>query len=376
MKTAAIWAFSILALSAFLVGGSARSAEESKPVVQIALLLDTSNSMDGLIDQARTQLWKIVNEFIVLKRQGKRPELQVALYEYGNDNLPADKGHMRQVVPLTTDLDKVSEELFALKTRGGYEFCGMVIQLAAQELSWSGSKDALKLIFIAGNEPFTQGTVDFHKSCAAAIAKGVAVNTIYCGPYEEGVATDWKNGAALADGSYMNIDQNQQVAHVDAPQDKEIARLGAELNNTYIPYGAQGRSGQARQEAQDSNALSAAKGAAVQRAVSKASGYYNNASWDLVDGVKQGQIKLAEVDEKALPENLQKMSADERKVYVETKLKEREKLQQTISQLSEERKQYVAKKMAELSKGGSQTLDAAMIAVIRQQASQKGLKAE
>jgi len=30
------------------------------PTVQLALLLDTSNSMDGLIDQAKTQLWKIV----------------------------------------------------------------------------------------------------------------------------------------------------------------------------------------------------------------------------------------------------------------------------------------------------------------------------
>ncbi|RPI65426.1 MAG: hypothetical protein EHM44_00590, partial [Ignavibacteriales bacterium] len=30
--------------------------------IQLALLLDTSNSMDGLIDQAKSQLWKIVNE--------------------------------------------------------------------------------------------------------------------------------------------------------------------------------------------------------------------------------------------------------------------------------------------------------------------------
>lgn len=32
------------------------------PVIQLALLLDTSNSMDGLIDQARSRLWQIVNE--------------------------------------------------------------------------------------------------------------------------------------------------------------------------------------------------------------------------------------------------------------------------------------------------------------------------
>src|SRR5262245_44595431 len=32
-----------------------------KPKIQMAILLDTSNSMDGLIGQARSQLWKIVN---------------------------------------------------------------------------------------------------------------------------------------------------------------------------------------------------------------------------------------------------------------------------------------------------------------------------
>ena len=34
-----------------------------KQYVKIALLLDTSNSMDGLINQAKAQLWDIVNEF-------------------------------------------------------------------------------------------------------------------------------------------------------------------------------------------------------------------------------------------------------------------------------------------------------------------------
>ncbi len=34
--------------------------KESK--IQIAILLDTSSSMDGLIEQAKSQLWKIVNQ--------------------------------------------------------------------------------------------------------------------------------------------------------------------------------------------------------------------------------------------------------------------------------------------------------------------------
>jgi len=40
------------------------------PLVQLAILLDTSNSMDGLIDQAKSQLRKIANAFAYAKGNG------------------------------------------------------------------------------------------------------------------------------------------------------------------------------------------------------------------------------------------------------------------------------------------------------------------
>ncbi|MHC4629507.1 MAG: vWA domain-containing protein, partial [Planctomycetota bacterium] len=88
-----------LLLAAMVIGictvGTASAAErviEEKPLVQMAILLDTSGSMSGLIDQARAELWAIVNEFIFAKRNGKSPELQVALYEYGKSSLPTAEG--------------------------------------------------------------------------------------------------------------------------------------------------------------------------------------------------------------------------------------------------------------------------------------------
>jgi hypothetical protein len=76
---------------------------QKKPLVQIAVLLDTSGSMSGLIDQARAELWAIVNEFIFAKRGGLDPQVQVALYEYGKSALKQDEGYIRQIVPFTTD---------------------------------------------------------------------------------------------------------------------------------------------------------------------------------------------------------------------------------------------------------------------------------
>ncbi|HPH47396.1 MAG TPA: hypothetical protein PKU83_10320, partial [Chryseolinea sp.] len=76
--------------------------------------------MDGLIDQAKSQLWKIVNELSAAKcGDGTQPNIKIALYEYGNDGLSASEGYIRQVSPLSEDLDVISEKLFSLRTNGG-----------------------------------------------------------------------------------------------------------------------------------------------------------------------------------------------------------------------------------------------------------------
>lgn len=343
-------------------------AEATKPLVQMAILLDTSGSMEGLIDQAKAQLWKIVNELALSNRDGKDIELQVALYEYGKSSIPAKEGHLRMIAPLTTDLDLISEELFKLKTNGGDEYCGTVILSATNGLKWVESNDELKLVFIAGNEPFTQGKVDYLKACKAAITKGIVVNTIFCGEHNEGIQTDWKKGADLADGKYMSINHNHQVVEIEAPQDEELAKLGRYLNDTYLAYGRKGNVYRERQLAQDSNATKVGKAAMAQRAMAKASTQYTNAVWDIVDAEEAGQIKLDELKEEELPEELKKLTKEEREAYVEKMRKDRKELQAKINKLNEERRKFIAEKAKEAPES---TLDAAMIQAIREQAQKK-----
>src|SRR5690606_7945439 len=120
--------------------------------IQVAILLDTSNSMDGLIEQAKSRLWNIVNTLTTLKYQGRAPEIEIGLYEYGNDGLSSEANYIRQVAPLTTDLDLISEKLFSLRTNGGSEYCGAVIQDAVTKLTWKDGNKNMKLVYIAGNE--------------------------------------------------------------------------------------------------------------------------------------------------------------------------------------------------------------------------------
>ncbi len=356
-------------------GKVGKKAVKRRPLIQVALLLDTSNSMDGLINQAKAELWRVVNEFISAKQDGVRPEMQVALIEYGNNGLSAESGHTRIVAPLTGNLDLVSEKLFGLRTNGGQEYCGRAIQLASSNLKWSGNHNDLKVIFIAGNEPFSQGKVDYRVACKSAIGKGIVVNTIHCGP---GIPKDWAEGARLADGVASYIDQNRVVARIDAPQDKQLLKLSGELNKTYIPFGRHGKQGEERQLQQDRNASGVSKSSALQRAVTKGNRYYDNSLWCLADAYTKGKVKIERVKASDLPEIMRKMTMKERKAYVQKKLDERAKLQKQINELKSARDKYVAAKRRDLSKNdkkkGADGLESALIKSLRSQAAKKRFK--
>ncbi len=375
MRRTTAWAAAIASAALFSVGAADGAAKEKPvPKIQIAILLDTSSSMDGLIEQAKTRLWQIVNEFATAKREGVRPVLEVALYEYGNTGLDQRKGWIRQVSPLTDDLDRISEVLFALRTQGGDEYCGQVIREAARDLAWSASKDDLRTIYIAGNEPFTQGPVDYHVACKEAIDKGITVNTIHCGGESQGVAGGWRDGATIADGAFACIDHNRKIEIVAAPQDKEIAALNDALNRTYVPFGANGAEGQARQYEQDRNAAVNGSGVFGSRAASKVSAQYRNGSWDLVDAVAQGNVKVEEVKAEALPAEMQAMTPEQRKAHVESKNAERGRIQEQVKKLAAERDAFVAAEMKKRGEPGANVLDKAVTESLRKQAEAKSFK--
>ena len=346
------------------------------PKIQVALLLDTSGSMDGLIEQAKSQLWKMVNELATSKRDGKVPDIEIALYEYGKDAYAANDGYIKQLVPLTTDLDLVSEQLFKLKTNGGSEFCGWVIKDAAKDLKWSKSNDDLKIIIIAGNEPFTQGEVDYKNSCKTAITDGIIVNTIFCGNCEEGVRTMWKDGADRAYGKYMCINHNAAVVHIATPYDSEIVKLNDDLNKTYIAYGSKGREKKERQAVQDANARTYSESNVAERAVSKSSKAYKNDDWDAVDAFKDNEQELSKLKEEDLPAEMKGMDAAQRKDFVDKKAKEREAVQTKIREVNEKREKYIADERKKTAGSAKNTLDEAMLGAVREQATKKNYKFE
>ncbi len=346
-----------------------------RPAVDVAILLDTSNSMNGLINQAKSQLWTIVQQFAKAKKKGLTPVLRVALFEHGNTRLPASEGYIRQIVPLTDDLDKLSESLFALTTSGGDEYCGQVIDEAITRLDWSKEPGGYKAIFIAGNEPFTQGKVDYRTACKRAIELGIVVNTIHCGNNSTGIAGKWQHGAQLAEGEFFNIDQDRAVVIIKCPQDEIIIKLSAKLNTTYLWCGTEKQRHRyaENQVAQDSNALQAGRGAAAARASVKAGEVYRNLDRDLVDSLSGDGEVLGKMKAEQLPDVLKDMSLDERKAYVKKMATKRAEIQKKINTLAAERETFLAKERVRLAEdSGQATLGDAVVSAIQKQLAKSG----
>lgn len=361
--------------------GAKQQAEAAKPAqrIQMAILLDTSNSMDGLINQARGQIWKIVNEFATAKSAGGTlPDFEVALFEYGNNSLDAGGNYIRMVSPFTDDLDKVSQELFGLTTNGGEEYCGAVIKSAVDRLEWSKSDADLKLIFIAGNEPFTQGPVEPYENAQAAVQRGITVNTIFCGAQAEGINTGWQKGALLADGSFINIDQNAAAVAIETPQDKKLAELSEKINTTYVFFGtAEERENRKQlQGSQDRAAGRGGSGVAAERAVAKGGRLYRAEDYDLASAIEKGAVKLEDIKPEMLPEELKGKSPEEIKTYLDSKLAERAKVQAEIAKLAAEREKFLADAVAAQGDEASQTLQSAVIKAVHDQAARKQIDFE
>lgn len=339
----------------------------NKQFIKVALLLDTSNSMDGLIDQAKAQLWDIVNELSYAKCGNEKPNLKIALYEYGNDNLNSAEGYIRQVLAFSDDLDEISKQLFSLTTNGGNEYCGYVINTSLNQLNWGENEDDLKLIFIAGNEPFTQGKISYKDAAKQAHKKGVSVNTIFCGDYDQGIGTYWKDAADLSHGDYMAINHNHATTYVATPYDEQILNLNYKLNKTYVAYGRVGHTKMALQAEQDTNAMDYSEENAVSRTVSKSSHLYKNATWDLVDAEKEKGFNYDHLKKDELPKELQGKNVSEIKAYISKKREEREAIQMEIQKLNEKRREFINAQQSDKDNA----LENAMIKAIKTQAKQK-----
>jgi hypothetical protein len=266
--------------------------------------------------------------------------VRVALLSYGSSHNPRDSGWIRINRPLTDDLDAVSQTLFDLKTGGSEEYVERVIRVALNQLDWSEEDEAIRMIFVMGNEEADQDQlIDADDLAVDATRLAITVQPIFVGGRAGRNFETWR---VLGEGLGVQLAtlRPEKVPEGPAtPVDTELAALGQQMSSTYVPFGENAAEAAENQALQDKNVASLGVSVSASRAITKAGPLYQG-DWDLVDAVDSGRVVLDDIPEEDLPANMQAMTAVERDDYLFRLAEQRQELKARIQKLGVQRDQH------------------------------------
>lgn len=355
-------------------------APEKRPRMEVVFVLDTTGSMGGLIETAKRKIWAVANE---LARAKPSPEIRMGLVAF------RDRGddYVTKVFDLDSDLDRVYARLFDFQAGGGGdgpESVNQALRDAVTKVTWTKDEKVLKVAFLVGDAPphmdYDQD-VPYGKTCEDAVRSGIVLNTLRCGgdPSTEKV---WAEIAKLSEGVYASIPQEGSEA-IATPYDGKLAELGGRLGRTLVAFGDRKDREAAKEKLDRGEGMAAASGPALAPSsvgADRAEMLRKSKSLDeadLVAAVADGKVKLEDVAADKLPDEMQKMTAEERKAFVAKKSAEREVLRKEMIDLEAKRGAFLAdaaKKAA--AAGGKSTFDLEVSKTLRAQAAKKGFSFE
>ena len=114
------------------------------------------------------------------------------------------------------------------------------------------------------------------------------------------------------------------MAVIETPMDARLAALSEELAGTVLPYGDASEQRELRHKLRLAAEAPAPAAAARLSYLDKSGEGAVSGRADLVDAVKNGKVKLDELDDDELPEPMQSMDAPQRDAYVQQVLEQRE----------------------------------------------------
>jgi hypothetical protein len=254
----------------------------------------------------------------------------------------------------------------------------MVIYTSLNDLQWDASKENYKVIFIAGNEDFLQGSVKYTEACTIAKQKGIIVNTIYCGDKMQGIREHWNLGGECGDGSYTNINSNAAMEEIPTPYDSILYVMNDKMNGTYMSYGQRGADMAFKQGKMDVANASMSKSVGIKRISAKANkAAYRNDEWDLVDAFAKDSMTVRNMASANMPDSLKNKSKDEVVQLLKMKQAERSMVQSEIGQLNTKREAYlVEERKRRAATTNEPTLESEVEKIIKTQGKRYNIKFE
>jgi Mg-chelatase subunit ChlD len=353
----------------------------ARPEVEVVFCLDTTGSMTGLIDAAKKKIWAISNQIA----SGKpTPRLKVGLVAY------RDRGdaYITKVFDLSEDLDGIYGHLMSFKAEGGGDFPESVNQAlyeSVTKITWSKDKKTLKMIFLVGDAPphmdypnarWPAPDVKYPETCKLACQKDIIINTVQCGNHPETMKY-WKDICKLAEGSYVQISESGgPVVVVATPYDADLAKINGELARSTVTYGSIRRQAEGKAKA-DTAATLPAPVAAERATYFGRSGGGAVGTYDLLESVKKGTVKLKDLKKDELPPEMQKMTLAEQEAFLKKVEQKRTDLNAKAMDLDKKRGDFIAKKLKEDSKNlARDSFDGQVMQILQRQAARNGIRYE
>ena len=344
-------------------GEKKKAKKPKKETIEVCFVLDTTGSMGGLIEGAKQKIWAIANEILSSE---PTPNLRIGLIGYRDRK----DSYVTQVHDLSEDIDDIYAKLMKFQAQGGGdtpESVNQALHEAVTKIKWNKSKKVLKLVFLVGDAPphmDYQDDVKYPEICKLAAKSNIILNTVQCGNMASTTPV-WEEIAKLAEGDYVAIAQSGGVAAISTPVDAEIAKLNRELGITVVAYGDSATRRVVRGKialAAEAKEEVAADRLSVLSFKSKASaedaggaGFasaYVDGGGDLVEDLASGRVAFDKVETEKLPENVRKMSDEERKKYLDEQVAKRKELQKKLDELLAKRRDFVTEEKKRLAKSG------------------------
>ena len=350
-----------------------------RPKVELVFVLDTTGSMSGLIEAAKEKIWSIAT---TMASAQPAPEIKIGLVAF------RDRGdaYVTRVTDLSSDLDSMYATLMDYRADGGGDSPESVNQAlydAVNNISWSQSRDAYKVVFLVGDAPphmDYRDEVQYPQTVRVAQSKGIIINAIQAG--QNGATTrQWQQIAQLGSGDYFQVEQGGSALAVTSPFDRELAELSALLDDTRLYYGSEAEQAEKERKIEATQKINeeASLASRARRAAFNvsASGKQNLiGSNDLVDDVASGRVDLDALDKTALPAPMAGLALAEQEQLIKETAKKRIELTQKIQTLSAKRGDYLKKKVEAMGVAKDDSLDMKLFDTLRSQAAASGMMYE
>jgi uncharacterized protein YegL len=340
--------------AAFMLGASflAPAFATAKPVVEVAFVLDTTGSMEGLIEGAKKKIWSIAT---TIADANPDAELRMAIIAY------RDRGddYVTKVFPLTEDIQDLYGDLLRFKAEGGGDWPESVneaLDTAVTKLKWGqGAKDT-RIVFLVGDAPphmdYRQDR-PYKQVIKDARSRGIIVNAVQAGNAEDTTRV-WRSIAQLGSGEFIPIPQDGgPVVVIVSPYDDEIYQLQLEIDNTVVPYGRAEQREKVRTKLSERQAASAPSAADNSSYVLKKSKGKDaiTGSGDLVSDVENGRVALEALKDGELPEGFVALPAKERAARIKALAEKRSTMAGKMAELVKKRDAFIASEAAKTPSG-------------------------